>query len=93
MIYTYFFDEQLGSGLSPQSCLYFQGFQGPAKLFSSLPFEGLLLINRLLIKKTKCARFSCLWNLNTENENNAEYLDGLVHTCSDKKRTSNLMTK
>ena len=26
--YTYFFYKQLGSGLSLQSCLYFQGFWG-----------------------------------------------------------------
>ena len=28
MSYTYFFYKQLGSGLSPQSCLYVQGFGG-----------------------------------------------------------------
>ena len=33
MIYTYFLYKPLGSGLSPQSCLYFQGFWG-LKLFN-----------------------------------------------------------
>ena len=58
LFYTHFFSKQLGPGISPQSCLYFQGFQGYDEFNNFQDSKFIFMVSDFKILKSQW----CFWN-------------------------------